>query len=460
MELADSAAGSPPAGIEGYQADTLAARIAANERLSVVDAIGIALAILSALEALHAVGIVHRDVKPANVIFVGGIPKLADIGLAAAVRTSLSIAGTPGYLPLDGSTGPDADLYALGKLLYQVVTGLEPADFPSIPRNLLVGAEAEQVRRLNPVLLRACAPVRSHRYSNAHQLSQALRRAGNRSKCNRSRYWAAAYATTVLLAAVVTFEPIKNSLWRAEAAWPVQSTSATNVASDQAESSSPRPTWELLARELRDTGASVRTTEQLHTFVKLLVQQNPRYTGYAKPHITNGRTIGLILSPIGLRDLSAIHVLKDLRTLDLSAPVPDQRGDVSDLASLRLSRLTELRIGWNSVRDLRPLADLRLELLDVRGNPISDLRPVSAMPLRALGLRDTLVHDLSPIAGTQLQKLDLVGTPVTDLSPLHGLPLTKIDIDLNVERDGPLLRSLPRLAIVNNRPVSELLQPK
>src|SRR6185437_9207930 len=121
-----------------------------------------------------AAHLVHRDVKPHNVIFVAGIPKLADIGLTAVARTSLSVAGTPGYLPLDGSTGPDADLYALGKLLYQSVTGLEPADFPTIPAPLLIGPEAKLIRRLNPVLLRACASTRMNRFRDAAAMRAAL----------------------------------------------------------------------------------------------------------------------------------------------------------------------------------------------------------------------------------------------------------------------------------------------
>src|SRR5438067_1574994 len=133
MELADPAPGSPPAGQDGYRADTLAQRIAANGRLPVPEAVRITLDLLSALEALHAARLVHRDVKPQNIVFVGGVPKLADVGLAAVVQTALSVAGTPGYLPLDGSTGPDADLFALGKLLYQALTGREPSDFPSFP---------------------------------------------------------------------------------------------------------------------------------------------------------------------------------------------------------------------------------------------------------------------------------------------------------------------------------------
>ena len=165
MELADAAHGSPLAGELGYNADTLAQRIASSGRLPVQEGVPIALNLLSALAALHAAQLVHRDVKPHNVIFIGGVPKLADIGLAAVVQTILSVAGTPGYLPLDGSTGPDADLYAVGKVLYVMLTGLPPADFPTLPAELVAGQEAALYRRLNRFLLRACTRRRSSAFA-------------------------------------------------------------------------------------------------------------------------------------------------------------------------------------------------------------------------------------------------------------------------------------------------------
>ncbi len=174
MDLADPACGFPSPDQDGYQADTLAQRIAARGQLPLHDALSIALDLLGALEALHEASLVHRDVKPGNVIFVGGVSKLADVGLATVVETGMSLAGTAGYVPLDGSTGPDADLYALGKLLYQAVTGQQPADFPAVPGALLTGPDAAAFRRLNRVLLRACAPTKSERFRSAGELRRAL----------------------------------------------------------------------------------------------------------------------------------------------------------------------------------------------------------------------------------------------------------------------------------------------
>jgi len=62
----------------------------------------IGLALATALDHLHRHGLVHRDIKPSNIVFVSGIPKLADIGLVTHVEATLSLVGTEGYLPPEG----------------------------------------------------------------------------------------------------------------------------------------------------------------------------------------------------------------------------------------------------------------------------------------------------------------------------------------------------------------------
>jgi serine/threonine protein kinase len=94
------------------------------------------LALTEALTHLHTNGLVHRDVKPSNIIFVGGKPKLADIGLVTDAGDTRSIVGTEGYLAPEGPGTPQADLFALGKVLYEAVTGLERRQFPQLPPDL------------------------------------------------------------------------------------------------------------------------------------------------------------------------------------------------------------------------------------------------------------------------------------------------------------------------------------
>ena len=83
----------------------------------------IALNLSNGLAHLHEKGLVHRDIKPSNVIFVNGVPKLADVGLVSIGSDASTFIGTTGYIPPEGPGTPQADIYALGKTLYELLTG-------------------------------------------------------------------------------------------------------------------------------------------------------------------------------------------------------------------------------------------------------------------------------------------------------------------------------------------------
>lgn len=158
-----------------YSPRTLRTELAGPHRLTPSNAANLTLQLANALEHLHSRGLVHRDIKPSNVIFVGGQPKLADIGLVTAAGDSRSFVGTEGFIPPEGPGSPGADLYGLGKLLYELATGRDRMDFPQLPAGLGQLPDGEALLELNEVTTRACAPDPRQRYSTAAELAADLR---------------------------------------------------------------------------------------------------------------------------------------------------------------------------------------------------------------------------------------------------------------------------------------------
>lgn len=173
MELADDRAHGREIDPEKYEAHTLKSDLDVGRRFSASEAIRLGVCLTSALEALHARGLTHRDIKPANIIFVEGAPKLADIGLVA-VAGQQSFVGTEGYVPPEGPGSARADIFSLGKVLYESCSGKDRLDFPELDSRLSERDDRREFLQLNDVLLKACATDQRRRYASAGAMQADL----------------------------------------------------------------------------------------------------------------------------------------------------------------------------------------------------------------------------------------------------------------------------------------------
>ncbi|MBO4631698.1 MAG: serine/threonine protein kinase, partial [Lentisphaeria bacterium] len=165
----------PYPGVPGYLPDTLGTRLKIKGRLDPDFALELIRKIASAVEVLHRAGLLHRDIKPDNIIFIRGEPVLSDPGLICALDLSVSLAGSLGFLPPECFAGKEnnsiqSDIFALGKVFYCAVTGEVPGLFPKLPRDLSFSL----CRKILPILLRACNEKKKRRYNDIAEFRKAL----------------------------------------------------------------------------------------------------------------------------------------------------------------------------------------------------------------------------------------------------------------------------------------------
>jgi serine/threonine-protein kinase len=160
--------GVPYIVMERLPGDTLADRIATGPVLSEAEARTYGRQVLGALDAAHRVGMVHRDVKPGNILLTGeGSAKIADFGIAKSIELSAGgadltgtgqLLGTPAYIApeqLGGeSASPLSDIYALGVVLYEGLVGRKPyeADNAMVAARAVIEGDHVPLAALRPDL--------------------------------------------------------------------------------------------------------------------------------------------------------------------------------------------------------------------------------------------------------------------------------------------------------------------
>jgi len=146
---------------EYVDGETLLARLRRTRPLPLDEALGIAADLLRGLAYAHSKGIIHRDVKPANILLTAeGRAKIADFGVARPLHSSLTVArslvGTPNYMSPEqvrtAPVTPRADLFCAGIVMYEMLTGMKPFAAPELSGILynVVNLVPPRVTETNP----------------------------------------------------------------------------------------------------------------------------------------------------------------------------------------------------------------------------------------------------------------------------------------------------------------------
>jgi serine/threonine-protein kinase len=179
------------------EGESLRARLDREKQLPVDEAVRIAVAVANALDYAHKHGVIHRDLKPGNILIQSGQPVVADFGIALAVtnaggqritQSGLSV-GTPQYMSPEQATGERTvdgrtDIYSLGAVTYEMLTG-DPPHVGTTTQAIIAKLMTEDVRPIN-VLRRTVPPyldaavrhalekLPADRFATAHEFSEAL----------------------------------------------------------------------------------------------------------------------------------------------------------------------------------------------------------------------------------------------------------------------------------------------
>ena len=328
------------------EGETLRERIDRERQLPVDEAVRIAAAVASALQHAHAKGVVHRDIKPGNILIQDGEPVVADFGVALALRsaggarlteTGISL-GTPHYMSPEQATGdqnvgPPTDIWALACVLYEMLAG-EPPYVASTPQGVLgkiiqgswtpiLVARPSISSNVDAAIRRALEKVPADRFATVEDFARALSNSAFRHGPAATGTPTAAYsrrAVPVLATLVVALAGV--AMW----GWAGRNAPAAVVPVTRLTAMLPQdhrvalPEWNVFPLALSADGRTLAYVGESATGTQLYVRNLDSYE--SRPlHGTRGAT-----QPFFSPDGSSLAYFANQRLfrvrIDGGAPIP------------------------------------------------------------------------------------------------------------------------------------------
>jgi len=381
----------------------------------------IAYELCRALETLHSLRppVIHRDIKPQNVIYT---PErtcvLIDMGAARrydteAVKDTTTIGSEITAAPEQygyRQTDVRSDVYALGVLMLYLCTGSYDLDRCNDIQNKRLSAIIRRCTRFDP----------DDRYSSIRLVQLHL----SRVLVNRPRWYAsfpAGVALGLAMGSVLCFFAMRAIL--PQQTDEVKTVALAAAAAEATETPNLQPvsfSSGLIERAVRETLGMEETTpiyeSDLERVTQLLILGDKVYTDW-NTYISDVN----YTMPEGNGTLFAFDDASKFPNLTVLG-ITDQK--LYDLSFLKDTIIERLCLCDNLIIDLAPLTEMPcLSELYLNGNPLSDITQLGNVPtIKVLDIGNTKVTDLLPLAGGRMQSLTLFDAPITDYSPLLEMP--------------------------------------
>jgi serine/threonine protein kinase len=472
--------------MEYIDGPTLQQKLDRTGPLPLKEVVRIGMQIAAGLAAAHRQGLVHRDVKPSNILLENGVErvKITDFGLARAVDdASLThsglVAGTPSYMSPEQADGRHvdqrSDLFSLGSVLYTLCAGHGPFRASTsmavlrrvcdeTPRDLSE-INSEVPAWLATIVARLHAKDPAERFRSAAEVSELLAQylanlqhpdrvpapASPSSQRRRSSPWKLPAVAIIALVAGLSAAAAAGLADIPDAVIRLISPDATLVVQKKPDPPNEAESWERSISRLP-------AEKQVAAVARRLQMLNPGFDGKLEVCIDKGLVKSLKVRTDHLRDITPLRALRAIMSLDLVGTYP-LRGKLSDLSSLRGLPLERLNFCSSGVVSLEPLRGMKLRKLHCGETGITDLSPLKGMKLTFFTAQRTRITDLEPLRGMPLIWLDLYGAiGVSDLGPLEGMPLTYLNVGDTFVSDVSVVAGLKSLRqlVLDDSSVSDL----